>query len=146
MESHYTSPVSHGALTTGGARPAPVEDCTREGEFGVEKDGDIPSAEQHQGNGRRPKTRVETSPSVPPSPPPGGRYFGDLADLHARGIPYHTDHLRRLEGKRQFPPRIKLGPAQSARVVWDLQDISAWQADPLSWQAAQRAKVGEGTA
>lgn len=44
---------------------------------------------------------------------------GELKKL----VPYSPVHIDRLEAKRRFPKRIKLGPN---RVGWSLQEVQKW--------------------
>jgi predicted DNA-binding transcriptional regulator AlpA len=55
------------------------------------------------------------------------------ADLRARGISYHTNHLRRMWGDGRFPPPTHLSPR---KLVWRESDIERWLASKIDEEAA----------
>ena len=51
-------------------------------------------------------------------------------------IPYHLEHIRRLEKDGKFPKRIQLGPH---RVGWLLSEVEAW----INERAAKRTQPSD---
>jgi len=47
-------------------------------------------------------------------------------DLRARGVAYHSNHLRRMWGDGRFPKPIRLSPR---KLAWREADIDKWFAD-----------------
>jgi predicted DNA-binding transcriptional regulator AlpA len=68
------------------------------------------------------------------------RVFLNLDALRARGIPYSTVHLRRLEARGLFPRRIHLGTGNA--VAWDEGEITAWQNERLADRDRRRGSAG----
>ena len=49
-------------------------------------------------------------------------------DLRARGIDFHSNHLRRMWSDGRFPAPLHLSPR---KLVWRADDIDAWFAEKL---------------
>jgi predicted DNA-binding transcriptional regulator AlpA len=49
-------------------------------------------------------------------------------DLRARGVAYHSNHLRRMWGDGRFPKPVHLSPR---KLVWDADAVEKWLADKL---------------
>jgi prophage regulatory protein len=47
----------------------------------------------------------------------------DKRGLKELGIPYCFAHIARLEAKRQFPKRVRLG---ACRVAWVYEEVVEW--------------------
>ena len=56
------------------------------------------------------------------------RRFVTYPSLKRFDIPYTNDHLRRMEAKGQFPPRIAIGPG---RIGWDEAEVEAYVREKL---------------
>jgi hypothetical protein len=47
-------------------------------------------------------------------------------DLRARGVPYSSWQLRRLEARGLFPRRVQLAPGTNSRVAWIEEEVTEW--------------------
>jgi hypothetical protein len=95
-----------------------------------------------------------TAPHVTgPDPPPEQRLDAAEGRLRARrqfldrrraaeflGISTHK--LKRLQTAGQAPVGIKRGDAKQARVVWPLEELVAYRADPAAYLAARAMASG----
>lgn len=55
-----------------------------------------------------------------------GRLLVSRKGLRELGIPLSPTHIDRLEKRKRFPERIKLGVHRESRVVWRYDEVVAW--------------------